>query len=326
MGFKNKIILFIVISFLLVISLSAGFFYLQKKYNIFNTSSDTTKSEIKSACLRDFEGINEEYFIEKIKNLSNVNEEELTEIKKNMLSYLECKLDKEREKFDKHIYPMLANRALKSAYQLNLSENLIDAILNEDSLLKKMLFYYSNNEQKILDEKYTIVNNIALSPINVICPNNEESDYVFETCLNSGALLPERKDKISEEIFNEAESRCNNLCENIERYSNDWSNFEKDNENFPWSDDDDLLGVQFLMRSALSFRVGGKELALNLCDSILKSDFREKCKQYVISLDYINCKEFGFNEIKECGVEKYEDCEVFYNNAKNLICESYIEK
>jgi len=327
MNLKNKIILFIVIAILLAIGLLASFLYSQEKYNFFNNFPEKDKLELKAECLEKLDKMNNEQFIEEVNNLTFIKDEELEIINLEILQYLSCELINYRKEFDKHIFNELYKRTTFLIQELKISDYVKEYVLSTDSL-GAILNRYDENNNKIglLSVQYEYVNGIALTPMEKICPNNKITDYFLEICLNSGALLPERRNKLSEEVFNEAERRCNSLCENIIRYSNDWSNFEKDNIEFPWSNDVDLLSVQFLMRSALAFRVGGKELALELCDSISNLDSKEKCKHYVMSLDYINCKDFGFNGTKECELKKYEDCEIFYDQAKNLMCKFYSEE
>lgn len=310
-----------------MVGLLASFLYSQEKYNFFNNSSDTTKLEIKSNCLEKVNKMSDEKFIKEINNSNFFTDKELEMINFEMVRYLSCELINYREDFDKHIFNELYKRTTSLIQELKISDYTKEYILSIDSL-GAILNRYDENNNKIglLSVQYEYANGIALMPIEKICPNNKITDYFLEICLNSGALLPERRNKLSKEVFNEAERRCNSLCENIIRYSNDWSNFEKDNIEFPWSNDVDLLSVQFLMRSSLAFRVGDKELALELCDSIPDLDSKEKCKHYVMSLDYINCKDFGFNGTKECELKKYEDCEIFHNQAKNLMCEFYSEE
>jgi len=323
MNFKNKIILFIIIAVLLIVGLLASFLYSQEKYNIFNNFLEEDKLELKAECLKRVDKVNNKQFIEEINNLSYSDKGSL-DIEKNIVNYLVCHAGEENKWIHHLMNPEIYYRTANLINKLNIPENNKKYILGEKVL--GGIFYKlneNNNKIELTNNQHEFINYIALASMKEICPNGKISDYFLSACLKSADLLHNRVNEISEEILNKSKEVCNNLCESIIRYSNDLSNFEKDNENFSWLNDVSLLEVQFLIKSALAFRVGGKELALKSCDSIPNLDSKEKCKHYVISLDYINCKDFGFNEEKKCELREYENCEIFYNQAKNLTCEFY---
>jgi len=319
MNFKNKIILFIIIAVLLIAGLLASFLYPYEKYNFFNNPSEEKKLELKTECLEKLDKMNDEQLIEEVNNFSFIDD-----IEKNTVNYLMCYASEEKKWVNNMINSEIYHRIANLILRLNISENKKKYILSEE-VLGRIFYRLDENNNKIesTNNQHKFPNYIALASTEKICPNNKISDYSLNLCLKSIDLLFKKTDKVSEEILSKSKEMCNNLCESIIKYNDNWSNFEKDSKNFSWFDDIDLSSFHFLMKSALAFHVGGKELALELCNSL---DLKEECKHYVMSLDYINCKDFGFNETKECEFKKYEDCEVFYNQVKNLMCEFYSEE
>ena len=319
MNFKNKIILFIIISVLLIVGLLASFLYSQGKYNFFNNFSEKNKLELKAECLEKLDKMNDEEFIEEINNL-DILKEKLIAVKLNMVKYLGCQSNGEREEFDKHVYTELANRILKLIDKLDFPDEETKIIIEKLSLIK---MFYQDDEKTLLDEKYTIINDVALGPIKAICFDEKESDYFLEICSNASGLLTERRDELSLEEVEIIESMCNNFCENINKYSNNQSDYELDMNNLIWPEDDLIKRKRFRMISAFAFQVGGEELALKFCDFIKNESLEgyEECKSYINSLKYINCKDFGFNENKNCNINKYDKCEYLRKKANDLVCE-----
>lgn len=312
MNFKNKITLIIILILFLIIGLLSYFFYFQNN----NSLSEEKKIEIILECSKEFNDMDDGQFVEKISKL-DLSEEETLDIKKNMIEYLGCRLNREREEFNKYIYAELANRTLQLIERLDISDELM-VIANKNVPILKM--FYQNNGETLLDGKDTINNDVALSPIETICSGDEESDYFLGIC--PSALLTEGRDKLSLEEIEIVESSCNNFCESFNRYTNNQSDFEADMSNLIWPKDDLIKRKRFIIISAFAFKVGGEELALKFCDFIKDESLEgyEECKSYINSLKYINCKDFGFNENKDCILNKYDKCDSLRKKTIDSVC------
>ena len=323
MNFKNKIILFIIIGLLLVAGLLVSIFYLQKNNNL----SEKEQLEIKTECLEEINKISKEEFIEEINNLTFVNEEKLLDIedyKKSTFAYLVCQATNEKKEFDGHVGLEIYYRTANLIQKLDISDELKNNILGLEELGGMFYQWDESDENKILflNRRYVNFSNIAVKPIEEICPGGERAPDFLENCLRSGLLHEENIGKLSAEQIEETRDNCNYLCDYLKLSIEDPSSFKNTIKDIMWFDDLKLLEEKMYTMSSVFFNAGGKELSLELCDSIPNLDMKKRCEHYITSLDYINCKDFGFNKTKECKFRKYEACEVFYDKAKDLICES----
>ena len=314
MNFKNKIITSIIIVFLLVISLLSSFFYLQKNNNL----SEEKKSETKAECLKKVNKMNNEQLIEEVNNLDLINNDELFKIKEKTFNYLVCQTSQEAEWFDSRIGLKIYQKSSDLINKLNMPDKLTDDVLGTKRFGGMFYEWDENDENKIgiINREYVNFWDIPFKSTEEICPNGEINPDFLEICLFDTRNINESS---IEQVEDSIKNYCYSLCDNIKLFKQDISYFRKGLNDLKWSDNYQFLYIM----TATSFHIGGKELALELCDSVPDLNLKEECSHYVISLDYINCKDFGFNQTKECQLKEFEDCEMIYDQAKDLMCEFY---
>lgn len=326
MNFLNKKTLLgiIIIGFLIIVGGIGAIFYWQKA----NISLDVSPEAVREKCFTEVDKIGNEELVNKVNNSAFLNEEELTETQRNTLSYLNCNLNNERIEFSKHIWYELFQRTANLIRQLNISEQTKESTLSVDKLAQMVYEHKDGGQLRPIVEEDRFVNFVALTPLEEICLNNDEAADFLETCLKAGRLFPENIVKLSAEEIKEAQTQCNLLCEKFFQYLENPDIFENYLNNINWFNDPELLKVQYVGMTALSFRIGGKELALKVCNTIpvLSSAMKEDCENYATALEYVNCKDFGFDPIKICQIKKYSECDGYLHQVKDSICESEVRK
>jgi hypothetical protein len=69
--------------------------------------------------------------------------------------------------------------------------------------------------------------------------------------------------------FSEAENWCNNLCSSIQEYSVNDEKFNEKIINFnEWERELEYMISQYSWRLAVAYRIGGKDIALQICDNV----------------------------------------------------------
>ncbi|MBL7154905.1 MAG: hypothetical protein ISS88_00145 [Candidatus Portnoybacteria bacterium] len=298
---NKKILLGIVIIVLLIIAGGVGaIFYWQKTH----TSLDISPEAVKAKCLEDVGKMSDEELIKEVKNLKyteeidpSTGEERITLAQKRIINYLIC-----RVKYNRN--PNFYNKA----------KNFIEGLTIQEENKQSSLAILDRN----FEPESSFAEMLALRPLESICLGNEEKDELLELCLKKAEDI---KNEFSPEEAEEMISRCKNVCDFINKYINNISLFEADYlNNLTWPDNKILLKQRMLARVSISFHLGGKELALKLCNYVPNLEIKEECQKYANFLDYMkNCKKFNYGGTKDCGI--YKECAEIRQGIINLICE-----
>ena len=307
---KNKVFIFLLIFLFLII---VSFVFL----NLFDNFLVKNEIETKEECIIRLNGMGHKAIIEEVNKLNLSIEGILAEdynAKSYLFRYFICQASNEKEFFDSKIASDLYYKTVRLFSLLNLSEEVKRNILSSEELGGMLYEWDENDEYKkgFINEESVNFGNIAFKTIEEICPNGVINDKMLGICLSQ--IGTESKDDL-EAIKN----YCHGLCDNLKLFHENRSFFEERLNNL------DTINVEkfFYRMAAISFHIGGKDLALKFCDKISNSDIKGKCNHYAVSLDYINCKDFGYNQDRECEFKEFESCQYFYNKAKELICNSY---
>jgi len=303
MNFLNKKILFrtaIIVILIIVIGIGA-FFYWQEIYKQkTDIPSDISQEEIKAKCLEDISEMTDEQIIEKINNLSFASDDEIQEIRGKTQDYLVCNFKNDIEILSKSIQGILYNKTLMLFQQLKL-EKTMETLWPVDP------------------SPVSISNILAFESIESICLGNEEKAEFLELCFKI-AENEKNKLSLSQEEIEESKNRCRKVCDFISEYANNIHLLENDYlKEGEWVDNELLLARQMFARVALFFRLGGRDVALKVCNYVPILELKEDCEKYADSLDYIkNCKRFDYGGTEEC---IYEECAEIRQIAIDLICE-----
>ena len=302
MNFLNKKILFrttIIVILIIVIGIGA-FFYWQEIYKQkTDIPSDVSQEEIKAKCLENVSKMTDEQIIEKINNLSFASDEGIQEIGRRTYDYLACNFKNDREKLSRPIQNILYDKTSMLFQQLKLE--------------KTMETLWPGDPPPV-----SVSNVLAFEPTELIClDDNKEKAEFLELCLRN---VEDMKDKLSLEEIEEMENNCRNICDFVDKYTNNISLFEDGYlKKTKWVDSELLLTQQMFVRIALSFRLGNEDIMLRACDYAPTLELKEDCEKYVDSLDYIkNCKRFDYGGTKEC---IYKECAEIRQVMIDLICE-----
>ncbi len=273
MDFSKKEILLII--GILVVVVVAGFFYWPGSEN---REEGIIDSQLEEKCLEKYSQMSENEFLEAIKEenlefpfleISEI-EERMLDVRLTTIDYLVCKMgyDKSEDFY---------NKAREGTEGMNISEE------NKQSSLSALEKAYATSTNS-----YDIL--LALGALEEICPDKFRS-----LCLEID---------IGNEKFVEF---CKNICDRLNFYFKDRELFEKEVVQKKW--DDNLFSriSQYRVRSALAYRLGGKDLVLKVCD-------------YTENLEKENCVSYMNGQIK-----KYERCDVLRKEILDLICKLDIE-
>jgi len=283
MNFSVKEILIIVIFLALVV---AGFFYWQDETTPEEGVSEEILAQQKIDCVNKHQAMTEDDFFEAIKdeNLSfpdmyrKLSIEELDErmhqVDRARIGYLVCKIKYEDESF----YEKAIKFITKDTHTSQETQDSVMAVINQ----------YKDNP----DLKRGFLIELALGDINEICP-----DRLIDLCLN--------EEPTSSVIT--YEEWCLNICNDIERYSKNTEEFNKEIVDFnEWSKDIKHIVNQYRWRSSMALRVVGKELALKVCDS-LDEDKKNNCQERI-------------EELENLRIKNTSKCEIYSDNVIKTIC------
>jgi len=289
---NKKILLGIVIIVLLIIAGGMGaIFYWQKAH----ISLDISPEAVKVKCLEDVSKMTDEELINEVKNLKypdeimpSTDEERMTYATKQMINYLICK------------------SANSNDEQLNIARTFIETLKIPKESKQKFL--------SLLDEAYSSstvwpYDALALNPIETICSNNEMKPEFLELFFKD--LSP-----TEEEI-----RRSSKICKIIDKYKDNTSSFIEDEIVGDWSDDKYFIPRQMRTRVAIAFRLGGKELAIKICNYVPYSEEvkQEECEMFSNLLNYLNDHRTS-NCIETGDYEIYQECVKFHKEVIELIC------
>jgi len=273
-NFPNKKIPFkiVIIVLLIFVGVIGAIFYWQK------THIPPVPPDISSGaeCLEEAGKMTDQELIEEINTLTTdfATEEYLPNINKQMFRYLICKL---KENKDEEIY--------------NLAKNFTEGF-QEESRQNSLVWLDEVYSQEPYNS-FTI--NLALGELAEICPN-ELSKY----CLN-------RKRTSGAPVF---EEWCLNICNDINEYPKNPEKFNEEIIGFDdWNSDLNYMFGQYTWRSAMAFRLGGKDLALKICDNLMESE-KDNCQKKI-------------EEFEDLRVKGVSECVVLRDNLEEAICELY---
>jgi hypothetical protein len=267
---------------------------------------DLSKEAIKVKCLEETDKMSDEQIIDKIKSMFYAPDKKRGETEVGMEDYLLCIYKNDISEFAQTTHSVSYYKTLASLRRLS-GDKTWERLEPTDSL---------SPEKKV-------INIFALEPTELICLGDEEKTELLELCLKN---LENLESNLSPEEIKEEKSNCSNICEIINKYTNNIPFWEADLlNNTTWSDNEHLLDQQMRSRTAMGFRFGGKELALKVCDNVPNLEMKDKeyCQKYVDSLDRIkNCKRFGYGGAEDCIVE---ECANYRQKVINLICEDALD-
>jgi hypothetical protein len=239
-----------------------------------------------------------------------------------MVNYLMCQLGQEGEEFGQFVGKKLYKRTENLINSINILPETKKSLLQEPSVYE--MFYEIDADGKIIGffpRPRFLTNEVALSPLQDLCPNGKVESGFLESCLRGGPLASGNRENLSSQDIQRFEDVCRNICDFPMRYINDPLGFEEHISKSPWLSEVKSLGSQALMRLAQAYRVGGREYAEKIWDSIPNDEVKKNLKNYPKSLEYINCREFGFDASTSCQKKLYPECEEFIKKIVYFLCE-----
>jgi hypothetical protein len=305
---KNQKLIIILVFLIIIIGFVAVFYWQEKG------SSDLETAKAK--CLEEFGEMTYEQLVERVNSLPFVEERgpdddvelqiKIIEINLETIGYLDCSLHCEIKDYYKNVHAKLYD----SAY------NLIDSLKVPEEIKKAAINENFRTKEAADASRGSLGVEIALKPVEELCLDDGSPKSSFlDSCLKRV------------EAIGKIEHNCYDICDLIIKYEVNPSQFKIDLTEFDWLlDEPELFRHQAESRMALAFRVGGKDLALKIWDSIPNLETKKQTEKYVESLEYINCSSVGFDQTKECQRKSYEVCLPYYEAVKESICQIEAEK
>jgi len=264
-NFPNKKIPFkiVIIVLLIFIGVIGAIFYWQKT-RIPPVPPDTSPEPVKAECLEETSEMTVQELINEVKALEFIDEisipvveERLTYAYKNMINYLICEADYDR---NEESY----NRAKDYIEGLTYTNE-----ENKESALNRLDNTYSRST---VEDSFTL--QLALMDLGEICPN-----ILVNLCIEEANQFPEEKKE------NDIE-KCKDICNLINQYYEDEDKLETEIiNNQSWFDNELLYNQkQYRYRVAMTYRLKGRDLASRVCDNIDNSE-KENCIEWINIID-----------------------------------------
>ena len=271
-----------VIVVVLLLALAGGTYYWFK----IRVPDVLSPEAVKNQCLEKMKNATNDELIQEIGNLEYTEEidpvsgeNRLTAAHKSIINYFICKV---RYTKDEDTYDLAKNYFTN----MDIREENKKAALDE---LESVI-----NDNQLIGKKDEI---LALWPIESICVGINPTDSFIEMHQGSDFVL--RGFETKEQMVDKARE----FCRIISQYTNTPSSFiedmvvEKD-----WSNNEYILEFQMRMQIATAFRLGGEELALEVCNYIPSLENKEGCLDYA---GYLG------------GLDK---CELLRQSVEYLVC------
>jgi hypothetical protein len=191
---------------------------------------------------------------------------------------------------------------------------------NKQSVLDRLEKTYLN---KTLINKFYSIKTLVFDSIELIC----EGDVVRDGFLDTSKKFWE--EELSLERVKELEDETNKVCSVINKYIDDpLTSFVENEIKGKWPNDrlmENKLVLQHsaLARSSIAFRIGGVELAQEVCDYISDTviEIKEWCKKNVYIINNIEkCMVSTGEKFEECVAKEKETCGEYKKSIANSIC------
>jgi len=264
-NFPNKKIPFkiVIIVLLIFIGVIGAIFYWQKT-RIPQVPPDTSPEAVKAECLEEVNKMDVQELINEVKALEFIDEisipvveERLTYAYKNMINYLICEADYDR---NEESY----NRAKDYIEGLTYTNE-----ENKESALNRLDNTYSRST---VEDSFTL--QLALMDLDEICPNKLPS-------LCSDGLTTSLK---TEENIR----KCEDICGYLDELSNNSDKLGKEIINFDnWSNNPVDRENQLRLRMAIAYRYGGENSAIRVCDNLTGISSTEEKEDCIIKINWI---------------------------------------
>ena len=176
---------------------------------------------------------------------------------------------------------------------------------------------------KTLINKFYSIKTLVFDSIELIC----EGDVVRDGFLDTSKKFWE--EELSLERVKELEDETNKVCSVINKYIDDpLTSFVENEIKGKWPNDrlmENKLVLQHsaLARSSIAFRIGGVELAQEVCDYISDTviEIKEWCKKNVYIINNIEkCMVSTGEKFEECVAKEKETCGEYKKSIANSIC------
>jgi len=236
------------------------------------------------SCIDRYKKMTGDEFFESLKdknlnfpNLKDIEEidERMDEVDRARVKYLLCKLKYDDESFYDEAKEFII-------VDTKTSKETKDFVLNT---IKKY--------QEDPDARRGFLTELALGDMEEICP-----DKITNRCLN--------EESTSSNVVT-YEEWCLNICDDIEEYPKSIERFNEEIVDFDeWSKDPIHIVSQYAWRSAITFRLGEKELALRVCDNLDMFN-KNNCQKRVEKLEGLKA-------------ESVSECKIYSDSLKEMIC------
>jgi len=293
MDSSNKKILFGLVIFLIIGGIAAAVYW-QKPY--LPSGEEEPSLSPKEKCLEDISKMDEEELIAAVENFdyedassASVREAKKVLVIKQLFKYLTCEIktrmrieDEENEE----LYLMT-----KEFVERNTSSE------SKEEMSRALDEVRSSSIEEFLPEERNngFFTQLALGDLSRLCP-----DKLPSVCLKGmGSYIDNKQGAVDV---------CNNICSLLDQYS-DMDRLEKEVIYVEkWDNDDVFLKKQYRFRTAMAYRFGGSDLALEICD-IVPADNRDDCiwgVDYLVKIDLLN-----------------KECDMGRESLESLMCDIY---
>lgn len=240
----------------------------------------------KTQCLKEVSQMSDEQLAQKVSIAFPEDKKAGRQVKSEVIKYFLCKFD----------------ASDKSEKNYEETKRLIELTIQfpewEESFKKKL-----DDLKNTLRFSDTLEGMLAIRNLNEICP-----DKLPKVCIEEIPISWRlTKDEYYQKIF----GRCNNICSLVVQYSENKDKFEKEILNFKdWSPDLLVRNIQYKLKIAFAYRIGGEEVALKICDNLTDSIMNKDCiAQADVLLSNIDKEKV-----------RVEQCINQYKELRGLIC------
>ncbi len=307
----NRKILFVVAIVVLVIMIGAAGVLSWQKAQV---SFDISPGAIKAKCTENVGKMTDDELINEIRNLKNP-EKAVDSTEKDRMAYA---VNKTGEYFLCRMEYEKKNEIYDTAKNF-IQELMVDKENRRVKLDRLDKIYNFPWNIYLSDSGLRWYANIAMGEVLSMCKiidveaDLESIESSLEKFVKTGQILVVPGEI---NIFD----KIKKLCIVFDKYAEDASLFIQSELN-AWEDNKEALKNQMTARSAAAFYLGGKDLALKVCDSVpgVDEELRNFCAENIsFWADLKRCKRYNYGGIEECEVVK--ECKTIGQELAELIC------
>ncbi len=310
----------IIILILFILSCVGGVIFLYFEYEQNNIMPDSLGDAVvppitKEECLEKTKNMTDDELVGEINNLkaadeiiSSTGKDRLGVVHEKMLDYLLCRVGYEKKE---EIYNVTKNFVQESTIKDKNKKVELDKL---DEIYGFPWNIYLSD--KLLQWHTNIAMGEIISLCKVIDPDNDLASIEV-------SLKKFQETKQIPMIFTEEVNlfdKIKRICETFDKYAKNIPLSIKTELNV-WENNQEALRNQMVARSAVTFYIGGKDLALEVCNSVsgVDEELRSLCaKNISFWVDLKRCKRYSYGGTEDCEIA--DECKTIRQEIEEFIC------